>query len=78
MILAKVKIKMNTWFAIFVIFMSLMVILFLINKIVVGVKIANGRRPFNPPMQMYYKDGKVHFKPGSQRTAWWITFWDVL
>jgi len=64
--------------AIFAIFMSLMVILTLINKVVVAVKIANSKRPFEPPMQMYYKDGLIHFKKGSQRTAWWITFWDVL
>ena len=68
----------NQSIAMFAIFMSLMVLFAICNKIVIAVKIANSRRPYNPPMQMYYKDGKIHFQPGSQRAAWWFTFWDVL
>lgn len=43
-----------------------------------AIKIANNKRPYNPPKQMYYQNGFIHFKEGSQRVCWWITFWDEI
>jgi len=47
-------------------------------KINYAVRMANNLKPYNPPKQMYMKEGKIHFKEMSQRTAWWKTFWRYL
>ncbi len=45
-----------------------------------AIKKANDGRPYHPRQQMGYnkKTKKIEFFAMSQRTAWWITFWDNL
>jgi len=52
----------------------------LIFRIICATKIANAGHPYNPRQQMWYnhKTQKLHFAEGSQRAAWWTTFWDNL
>lgn len=53
-------------------------IIYFLFKIPYAIKNANAGKPYNPRQQMVYnhKTKQLEFFSMSQRTAWWITFWD--
>ncbi len=53
---------------------------YILYRIPRAILIANSGRANTPRQQMLYnhKTGKITFPSTSQRTAWWIRFWDNL
>jgi len=51
----------------------------LIGRIMDAIEFANNSRPYSPPDQLSIsKDNEWVSEPGSQRLAWWRTFWSYI